>query len=121
MLRRRGVEVHLAVDSHQQLQQQLLKARGHYHLRWLWCQAQLLWPIVKALVAYKIWSDWALIPGEAYTVLKSRANRAELLRCCPCFQRIPEGGEQGLVGDQTTVVTKGSLHCLKGNDFCLTV
>ncbi|KAL3160682.1 hypothetical protein ABBQ32_010593 [Trebouxia sp. C0010 RCD-2024] len=77
---RRGVEVHLAINSHQQVQHQLLKARGCYHLRWLGCQLQLLWPILKALVSYKIWSDWVRIPGEAWTVLKTRTTRAELLR-----------------------------------------
>ena len=71
----------MAVDSHQQLQQQLMMARGHYHLRWVWCQLQLLWPVLKALVAYNIWRDWLRIPGEAFALLRSRAKQAELLRC----------------------------------------
>ena len=81
-LHRQGVEVRVAVDSHQQVHQQLLKARGYHRFRWLGCQLQLLWPILKALMSYKIWSDWARIPGEAWTVLKTRRTRAELLRCC---------------------------------------
>ena len=74
------MEVHVAVDSDQQLHQQLLKARGYYRLRWLGCQLQLLWPVLTALVSYKIWGDWLRIPGEAYTVFKSRTRRAVLLR-----------------------------------------
>ena len=82
----------MAVDSRGQLQQQLLKARGYYHLRWLGCQLQLLGPVLTALVAYKIWGDWLRIPGEAWAVLKSRTRRAELLRCCSMGLDIGGGG-----------------------------
>lgn len=79
-MRRLGVEVHVPVDNNQQLQQQLLKARGSYYFRWVWAQMQLLWPILKGLVASAIWTDWLHIPLEAFAVLKSRSKRAQMLR-----------------------------------------
>ena len=91
-LHRQGVEVHVAVDNSQQLQQQLLKARGYYHLRWLACQLQLLGPVLTALVSYKLWRDWLRIPGETWAVLKSKTRRANLLRCCLVLHPGGEGG-----------------------------
>lgn len=77
---RLGVEVHIPVSNKQQLQQQSFKARGSYCLKWTWCQIQLLWPILKGLVATVIWTDWLQVPQEAFAVLKSKPKRAQMLR-----------------------------------------
>lgn len=106
------MEVHVAVDSHQQLQQQLLKARGYYHLRWLWCQLQLLWPCLKALLAYDILRDWCRIPGEAYVVLKSRTKQAEMFRCfkaCDAHRLTPYPYETMCIQQPTTDVACGPM------------
>ena len=78
--RRLGVEVHVPVDNNQQLQQQPLMARGSYYLLWIWCQIQLLWPILKGLVASVIWMDWLRVPQEAFAVLRSNSRRTQMLR-----------------------------------------
>ena len=88
----------MAVDNHQQLQQQLLKARGYYHLQWLGCQLQLLGPVLTALVSYKLWRDWLRIPGETWAVLKSKTRRAQLLRCCSVLQGGSGKGGEELLG-----------------------
>ncbi len=80
MQRRLGVEVHIPVSSKQQLQQQSIKARGSYCLKWIWCQVQLLWPILKGLAAAVIWTDWLQVPQEAIAVLKSKSKLAQMLR-----------------------------------------
>ncbi len=77
---RLGVEVHIPVSNKQQLHQQSFKARGSYCLKWIWCQIQLLWPILKSLVAAVIWTDWLQVPQEAIAVVKSKPKRAQMLR-----------------------------------------
>ncbi|DBA89188.1 TPA: hypothetical protein ACH3X1_016339 [Trebouxia sp. C0004] len=78
--KRLGVEVHIPVSNKQQLQQQSFKAKGSYCLKWIWCQIQLLWPIMNGLVAAVIWLDWLQVPQEAIAVLKSKPKRAQMLR-----------------------------------------
>lgn len=108
----------MAVDNNQQLQQQLLKARGYYHLRWLGCQLQLLGPVLTALVSYKLWRDWLRIPGETWAVLKSKTRRAQLLRCCLVLAGWGPGGGGDAGGGGVPGYNKRGAEYANGVQSC---